>query len=705
MIRRAQRYITSHFFLVLIVWVLSWYIYYIRQNISLWHLFSRFLDNLSGPFYPGNFSRFPWGALFFIAAVNFLITLLGSLFVAKCVPYFRTRYIVFQGFCIGLAVMAFLWEKAAVFFLLNPYIITASFLLFLLLIFIMPSFAEEGPVAEIKEYRWQAWDYLLCLPLLLINAFIFYWALFYPVSYWDGLILYVRYARETFLMEGFPVRITLQVGDGLGANYPHLFEVFSAGIAVLYGTWDDLMSRVFPPVLGVFTQIYIYMTARLLFRSARLGLIAALLYRMIPYAVAYNIYASNYATALVMTAIFFYYITAYYKSGHRGYFLLAGITAGLAAHINYLMLILSGFFVISSAIYLYIHPGVRYKKWFWSIIVICVLISSTWYIRNYIVTGNPVYAFYHEILGGKNINPAIEEFCFNEWQRNGDGIGNGMYGETLLEKIGNSFLFWISNPTTGWKVNPFLTAFFLPGLAILFIRRKFKNPLHILFLLFIGALLFYHYCISGLYLYHIIIILPVAVLIAAYSFTVGGKSTAAILMCFLFAMSLFPGWAFSIYGFKLTGSAQYRGQELTAMELLRMPVPERHDFWEWVYGPEGEMWRYINDNIHHRTILTHDNRYLCYNEHIQIIHLDDWYVQKVYDMETIQQKAEYFRTLGIHYYLFIENELNMINNEGELLRDWVGLDEFIEEGFLQEKYRPSKNGGPVLYRFLYNTRR
>ncbi len=683
-----------------VIWSLYWFAYYIGQNINLFRFVYQFIDNWQAPFYRENFLLFPWGYLSFIFIILFLTTLLGSLFIAKCIPYLKLRYLFVQGLCLGMGVMAFLWEKAAIFNLLNPYMIIASFLIFLLIIIFMPSRGRDNMPLLKEESRWGGWEYFFFFLLVIVNGFILYWAVFYPVSYWDGLILYVRYARETFLMEGFPVRVTLQVGDGLGANYPHFFEVFSAGIAVLYGVWDDVVARVFPPLMGIATQVFIYLTGRLIFRSSRLALVATLLFRIVPYVVAYNIYASNYATAMAMTALFFYYITAFFKNGGWGYFLLAGLIAGFAAHLNYLMLILPAFFVFSALVYMWKNTTVRTCKILWITVGISLVIASTWYIRNFIVTGNPVYAFYHEIFGGKNINPEIEEFCFNEWQRNGDGIGNGMYGETLREKIGNSFIFWVSNPVTGWKVNPFLMVFFLPSLVVIFLKRRHLPSFIWLYLLFILALLFYHYCISGLYLYHIIIAFPVAALVATYIFTFGGKWLFRILAVLLALMAFFPAGIFSMYGFKLTGAAMYRGQYITSIDLLRMPVPENHEFWEMRYGPEGKMWSYINDTIAHRTILTHDNRYLCYNENIRIVHLDDWDVQQVYDMQTVEEKIGHLRSLGINYYLYIENEDNMINDDGEFLRDWVGLDKMIEMGYLEEKYRPADEG-PILYRFRY----
>jgi hypothetical protein len=97
--------------------------------------------------------------------------------------------------------------------------------------------------------------------------------------------------------------------------------------------------------------------------------------------------------------------------------------------------------------------------------VVACAIGSTWYIRNWIVTGNPVYAFFYKILGGKNVNPAVMAAAEKEWQANGYGIG--LFGPTVLEHIKHAWGFF-----TGFDVTKSSTA---PsrclGIRLLFRRR------------------------------------------------------------------------------------------------------------------------------------------------------------------------------------------------------------------------------------------
>ena len=58
--------------------------------------------------------------------------------------------------------------------------------------------------------------------------------------------------------------------------------------------------------------------------------------------------------------------------------------------------------------------------------------GSTWHVRNWIVTGNPVYAFFYIIFGGKHINPEVMESAAREWTINGFGIA--LYGGEADER-------------------------------------------------------------------------------------------------------------------------------------------------------------------------------------------------------------------------------------------------------------------------------
>ena len=96
------------------------------------------------------------------------------------------------------------------------------------------------------------------LLLVLISVPIFWYALLYPESYWDSLILYLGYARMTFFEHAFPFKATAQVGIGLGANYPHLYSTYGAVASTMFGGWSDLYQRLLAPVASTAAMVFVY---------------------------------------------------------------------------------------------------------------------------------------------------------------------------------------------------------------------------------------------------------------------------------------------------------------------------------------------------------------------------------------------------------------------------------------------------------------
>src|SRR5690606_30762047 len=95
----------------------------------------------------------------------------------------------------------------------------------------------------------------------LITLFVTLHAVGEPVVYWDSLILYVGYARDIYRQGGFPEKVVGQVGVGLGANYPHLYELLTAQTAAVAGFWNDAFAQLLPPVATTAALVLVYYTA------------------------------------------------------------------------------------------------------------------------------------------------------------------------------------------------------------------------------------------------------------------------------------------------------------------------------------------------------------------------------------------------------------------------------------------------------------
>lgn len=534
--------------------------------------------------------------------------------------------------------------------------------------------------------------------VIVITALTFYHAILFPVTYWDSLILYVGYARKMFFENGFPEKVVAQVGIGLGANYPHLYPLMSATIATVVGEWSDVFAQVIPPFAGLLSTILIYHIVLRLSRDKILSIALALLFRSIPYGIAYFTYASDYSIAILFTTAFLFCALRYAETKRLAFLTFAALIAAFSVHINYLMWLLWGVWGV-----LVISTRTKiFSKRVLLIVVVGLLVSSPWYIRNEIVTGNPVYAFFPEIFGGKRINLEVLRSAEVEWQQNGDGIA--WFGDTLWQKLKGSWRFFVTY-NHSWKLAPVFVGFSLPGILSFLILslRKMKekrNPLTefqvfgiVNFALF-GLLIFYHYCIASFYLYQIIIILPTMVFFAFCLFSVSRrKYYRRVLLCLVLLIGFLPGVPMALMNFKFkgqqVGQVTYRGTDLIA---FRNPLMDKQMFHELVYGKDARMWDYINTHLLGEKLLTHENRHLVIDESITLVHLDDWEVQKTYEMETVGEKLDLFKDLGVKYYLYIPNEdKHRINRR-------VGIQEWVDTPYLKEIYAAGEN---VLYEIRF----
>lgn len=322
---------------------------------------------------------------------------------------------------------------------------------------------------------------------LLFIALSCWHAWFYPETYWDSLILYLGYARMIFLEHKFPIKVTAQVGIGLGANYPHLFANYGAMASTMFGGWSDFHQRFIPPIIELCSAILVYQFAFVCFGRRLVASSAALLLVSVPYGIVYFTAASSYCLAIVITAAFLYTAVLLARTRLPGVFLLFTFWPALGMHVNYLMGVLwIPWFVLTilsfvnfpklraivldaqvsqeqatetevyaterfpmiesmdargnmvetvevderelaSAEVVALNPpspiGLLMNSRFWLMTGFCMMLGSTWYVRNYVITGNPVYAFFPEIFtGSKFVNLEVLKSAELEWYANGDGV-------------------------------------------------------------------------------------------------------------------------------------------------------------------------------------------------------------------------------------------------------------------------------------------
>ncbi len=562
-------------------------------------------------------------------------------------------------------------EVFAIFHLLYRWSLVAGWALTLAICAFVP---KAAPVAREPEPGWRSqplWEktgWCLALALaILMTGLTFYHALVFPVTYWDSLILYVDYGEQTYLAHGFPTLVCLQVGLGLGANYPHLYPLTAASMGTLWGHWQDAHAQFLSPFAGLLACFLVYSTAKRISESRLMAMLAVLAFRSVPYATFYFIFASDYSVAMLLTALFLWGLEIYIRSGRAGGLETAALAVAIAMHLNYLMGIL--WLPLIFAPWLRAWQAGEPIAWktllprkALVVFAIAAALGSVWYIRNIVVTGNPVYAFFPNLFGGKNINLEVLESCFQEWRRHGDGIGR--YGTTLGEKLAGLPRFLFFDRNYHWKYGPILTAFALPG--VLFALRANQRILLAALAVFLSVWA-YHFVLGDLYLYHTLMMLPAAVLLGANLWS----EFRPIWFRGGFALWLLAAGGVCGVGPALVGG-KWMGFGPLALELpsvtrtdLRlagragtgdewMPV-FRERFLLLTLGDAYRMWQYMNANIVPARVLTHENRHHYLSREIELIGLDDCGLTPLYD-RPFEEVAAALRQRGIEYYLRIDKE-------------------------------------------------
>ncbi len=596
-----------------------------------------------------------------------------------------------------------------------------------------------------------------------ISFLVFLHAVGLPETYWDSLILYVGYARMIFEHHAFPVKVCGQVGIGLGANYPHLYPLLSAQTAAVAGQWHDIFAQLLPPIAGVASAILVYYTVLEFTRDSLLSASCALLFRAVPYGIAYFQYASDYAVAILFTAAFLYAVARLIVGANTSSLVLTWLIPAFAVHINYLMWVLWPVALVAT-ILAHVRGGscetvverlspVVPKRWgeedwdddwsatgkadltpydqkawqelnhaerlrpsrllpsrrFLTVLAVSLVVASPWYIRNIIVTGNPVYAFFYQIFPSKNVNPQVMKSAEIEWRLNGDGLGR--VGATLGEKLANSWYYFVTGPHH-WKLGPTFMAFVVPGF-VLFLggalarwwrrRRLVRLTRHeedipvvwddwTKFLAAAGTLFlllwFYAYFIADMYLYQIIIILPLFAIFAAKVFelcpTVGTRR--ALYMTTL-VIGMAPGVFMGLMGFKLKSSGMLGNQPFSQLQLtaIRNLFIEPQLFYRMEFDGDMTMFAHINSLAPGTVILTHENRHLLLDRKLRIVHLDDWEVQAAYH-KPLQERVRILDSLGVKYYLYVPNE------DKHRANSWLGMDELIGADYFREVFRSDSSG-------------
>ncbi|MCW4007609.1 MAG: glycosyltransferase family 39 protein [Candidatus Bathyarchaeota archaeon] len=516
---------------------------------------------------------------------------------------------------------------------------------------------------------------LPCIAIGVMFALCFYHALFTVVMHWDATVYHAVMAVIMYNNHGIPVIAGPSIGIQMSANFPPLFSALGAFYYIQMGLIEDFYLRAIPPVMGVLTALATYKIGETL-AGKRYGLIAALLLAMTPLFFRYSIYATSYSTLTFFgtAAVMFMFLAM--KKGENRYWAMCGVFYGFALLTSYIAMYLAPFFLITlTAVFIKNKQRIKLSaKIFVLLFLPALLVGGAWYIRNFVLLGNPVYPNAYTVLGGINIDPLIMETTVNgiKWSATRSLFGGDV---ALLDKIDILLTFRIHFPA--------ISLLTILGVALVPTQnRKF-------WLLLAWPLILVAFILSGLtwgFPRHIVFATPGFALLSAlplakalehcekYDKNVMMQAKDALgkmrkrlklprksdllrisIVIILIVAFIFPSLTFCMGG-KIFMENLNDKPPYNFLWFLENPNAEKWTALSLSY-PEAAAWKWLNEHLNEgEKVGTIENRVYyvknCSNDYF--FYLDGWEARYLYNMTEMTAILRYLQSENVRYILDVD---------------------------------------------------
>jgi hypothetical protein len=259
------------------------------------------------------------------------------------------------------------------------------------------------------------------VPLLLLPL--------YPPTGFDATMYHLPFAKAFAATGGLPPLPDLRF-----PVFPQLNEVLFAGALLL---WDDLGAQLLQALAGLLTA-GLLVTWEGRDGSRTVGLVAAACWLGTPMVVQLS--GAGYVD--LGTTLFFtlaaFALDRWRRGGERIWLTVAAFAAGCAAASKY-----TGLFAVAGVVLLALWDGRerRLRAAGWAALV-AGLTAGPWYLRIYLLTGNPVHPCFAELFGGEP-TPLFGSAATML-------AANGGFGPALLSWVKLPWTLVAASPSVGW---------------------------------------------------------------------------------------------------------------------------------------------------------------------------------------------------------------------------------------------------------------
>jgi Dolichyl-phosphate-mannose-protein mannosyltransferase len=532
-------------------------------------------------------------------------------------------------------------------------------------------FADYFPFKKIRLPVFGFW-WLAYIAIGVIFFFCFYSALLTIIVHWDATVYHAVMAVIMYDSHGIPVIAGPSIGIEMSANFPPLFSALGAYYYIQIGAIEDMFLRVIAPIMGLLTIVATYKIGDIV-AGKKFGVISALFLAITPMFFRYSMYATSYSTLAFFCTVSIMFLLLGITKKETRYWVAGGLFYGFALLTSYIAFYLAPFFAAALIGYFAWrrgHFGVN-LKYALALVLSTLVIASVWYIRNWVLLGDPIYPNAYTIFGGLNIDPLIMETTFNGIRDSG-AISLFSGQTTVLEKIFHLSIFR--------DYFPAFSLFTFLGIALLPFQNK-KSWLVSAWPFIVGAIV-----LSGLtwaFPRHVVFALPGFALLSALPIlkalekceeydkrrgydapsTLGGirkrlshlhaSDTLRIaLALLLFAAFIFPSLTLS-FGGKNSMDNQHDRPTEDYLWLFSHPNGEKWSVIEHIY-PEGIGWKWIDEHLKEgEKVAAVENRiYQIKNSNNSyFFYLDGWEARQLYNITDPAMMLQFLQKENVKYIL------------------------------------------------------
>lgn len=432
----------------------------------------------------------------------------------------------------------------------------------------------------------------------------------YPALEWDSLAYGVNYAKIIFENGKIPLIAGPSIGLEMSASYPPSVQLLAVYLYTFAGNANDFYFRILQPIFSLATLIATYKFAVIVTKNRVTSVFAMFILSAIPTFWEFFVHETYLMCLTFMLTLSAFFFFKAYNSGDTDtnkYEVIGTLFCCFSAFTSYMGLFSFGLLLLYA-----VNRRLSAKRFSWLAILASVIVLP-WYLRNFLLLGNPVYPFF--------------------------GVGNYL-DPLLLNSTMQHFQNWLKVPffdlrSMIYKIGAVIL--FLAVVYFTFIKRKQFLLVFPFYLLLVGVAIM---AVHIPFIRYLIIALPaLAIILSAItkSFLTKPNSVERITAMILIAVVL-------------VSSAMI----LPCINSFK-PSPTRgSDKWSYLAQvfEEADAWKWINENTPtDARIATYDIKE--YYIERDIVSLDGNEAAPLYKMDTIEESINFLEGMNVTHILSV----------------------------------------------------